>query len=655
MPSRHRFTALAFLGSFLAFCLELSAAKLLLPRLGGTAFVWTGATTFFQAALLLSYLYARRARSLPRAHLILAVLPLFFFPLALPARSEGPLLELLRDLALTAGPAFFLLSTTVLVAQTWLGDEDGYHLYAASNAGAFAALFVYPLILEPLLPLSAQSRLWLFLYAAWAALLASCAPDSVSVRAETGRAATARERLQWLLLSAAPCAAMLAVTNQLSMNFAAVPLLWVLPLAAYLLTLVLNFKKKPWYPERLNQLLLPLAGIAALFAAAALWFGSGALAGLLDLGKFGYLLFALFALCMIFHRSLAARRPDSARAMGSYYAWMAGGGLAGSAAVALLVPILGRSVPGGALDWTAVAALAAAAVLARDWENSGPARAAAGAVAAGLLTVGWLAGTWRSARTAYTARGFYGVNAVQDADGVRSLYHGNTEHGAQSLDPARAGEPLSYYSFSSPLGDAWRALGGSWKSVGAVGLGAGTIAAYAARGSTVDFYELDPDVADIAARWFTYLSSSLAETRVILGDARLSLEAAATPDYDVLILDAFTSGAVPVHLLTEEAFASYRRRLRPGGVILVHVSNRYLDLRPALAASGRASGLRGVSRRRAFATDGGEAGLSAWVALSAEPRNIAALEKVGWVSLDALPRVAAWTDGHASLLSALSL
>ncbi len=655
MSSRRRLTALAFLGSFLAFCLELSAAKLILPRLGGTAFVWTGATTFFQAALLLAYLYARFARSRPRVHLVLAAVPLFFFPFALPARADAPLLELLRDLCLTAGPAFFLLSTTVVVAQSWLEDEDGYHLYAASNAGAFAALFAYPLLIEPLLPLAAQSRLWAGLYAVWGALLASSAPAAVSIKAETGRSATPRERLQWLLLSAAPCAAMLATTNQLAMNFAAVPLLWVLPLAAYLLTLVLNFKKVPWYPQRLNQLLLPVAVLVLAFAAAALRLGSGALAGLLDLGKFAYLLFALFALCMIFHRSLAARRPDSARAMASYYAWMAAGGLAGGAAVSLLVPVLGRSVPGGALDWTAVAALSAAAMLARDWENPGPERAAAGGVAAALLLVGWLAGTWRNAATAYAARGFYGVNAVQDANGVRSLFHGNTEHGAQSLDPARAREPLSYYAFSSPLGDAWRALGGGWRQIAAVGLGSGAVAAYAAPGSTLDFYELDPDVADIASRWFTYLKDGRARTRVILGDARLSLEAETSPAYDVLILDAFTSGAVPVHLLTAEAFASYARRLRPGGVILVHVSNRYLDLRPALAAAGRVNGLRGASRRRAFATEAGEAGLSAWVALSADAAKLAALEKAGWVSLDALPPSAPWTDGHASLLSALAL
>lgn len=655
MTLRRRLTALAFLGSFLGFGLELSAAKLILPRLGGTAFVWTGASTFFQAGLLLAYLYARRARLKPRLHLVLAALPLLFFPLALPARADGPVLELLRDLLLTAGPAFFLLSTTVLVAQTWLGEDDAYDLYAASNAGAFAALFAYPFVLEPLLPLSAQSRLWMFLYSVWGALLASSAPVSVSPKAETGRAATGRERLQWFLLSAAPCAAMLAATNQLALNFAAVPLLWVLPLAAYLATLVLNFKKKPWYPENLDQILLPVAVVVALVAAVALFLGTGALASLLDLGKFAYLLFALFALCMIFHRSLAARRPDSGRAMASYYAWMAGGGLAGSLAVAVLVPVLGRSVPGAALDWSAVALLAGAAVLARDWENPGAARLGAVGVSAGLILVAVLAATWRASSTAYTARGFYGVNAVQDANGVRSLYHGNTEHGAQSLDPARAREPLSYYSFGSPLGDAWRTLGGSWRNVAAVGLGSGAIAAYGAKGGAIDFYELDPDVADIASRWFTYLSGSKAATRVILGDARLSLESAATPDYDVLILDAFTSGAVPVHLLTVEAFDSYLRRLKPGGTILVHVSNRYLDLRPALAAAGRSRGLRGASRRRAFQAEGGEAALSAWVALSADPNKSAALEKLGWVSLDVLPRARAWTDGHASLLSALSL
>jgi SAM-dependent methyltransferase len=678
MSQRFRFQALAFIGSFLAFCLELAAAKLLLPRFGGSAYVWTGAMMFFQGVLLLAYLYGRKARLHPRAHAVVLALPFFFLPLTLPSSlpSSGPFVELLWALLRSVGAPFFVLSTTVVVAQSWLMRSDlpertdGYFLYAASNAGAACALLAYPFLIEPLLGMSSQGRLWLGLYAMYAALCLSTAPSwhaSLAEPAAGGRAPSARERALWLLLSAAPCAALLAATNLLSLDFAAVPLLWTAPLATYLLTFVLNFKREPWYPERLNRAMLPMfafwIALGLIPVGLAFWFAQDStpaqiLSRALDLGKFAYMLFALFALSMIFHKSLASTRPASERAMPEYYSWIAAGGLFGSVLVGLAVPLFGRHVGAVALDWVAVGALAFAAILARDWEQISAYRKTAACLGALALSVAWaVAAAGSRSGTVYNLRNFYGIYSVRDQEGVRSLFHGNTEHGVQFLEPARQNEPLSYYGFSSPLGEAADALGTGWRSVGVVGLGAGSLAAYGRRGMAMDFYELDPDVVAIARRWFTHLRLSAANIRVVTGDGRLSLERADGASYDALILDAFSSGAVPIHLLTKDAFAVYLSRLAPDGVILLHVSNRYLDLRPVLAATARDLGLSAAAKRQLSAGPAEEGQVpSVWVAIGRDAATIGKLvEKKGWRSLSAATsRATAWTDQHASLLPALT-
>ena len=692
MSARLPFLAVAFLASFLTFSLELTAAKMLLPRFGGSAYVWTTCVMVFQGLLFAGYGWCRAAPGLLGAkkfawvHGGLLLVPFFFFPLRLPAAplAAGPLADLTRALLRAVGAPFFVLSTTVPVVQARLmrrsssARRDAYVLYAASNLGAAAALLSYPFAVEPFLSLDAQSRLWLGLYAACAGLSAYCLRSGAAdapAAAEPVEALSARRRATWLLLSAAPCAAMLATSNLLAFDFAAVPLLWTAPLAVYLLTFVLNFKSEPWYPGSLNSALLPALGlwVAACLGLAALTVLRAAdsapiltLRRLMDIGKFGYVIAALFVVGMICHKSLAADRPSSERAMGEFYLWIAGGGWLGSLLIGVLVPRLGRSVATLSLDWLAAGAVAGAALIARDWDAlaaraRGPRRLAADLAVLALLA----AGGGRLARSAapsdgvvYALRNFYGVYRVVDKDGTRQFLHGNTDHGMQSLDPAQRGVPLTYYNRHSPLREAYDALGARWRSVGVVGLGAGGIAAYGRAGQTMDFYELDPDVSAIAERYFTYLRSSPARIRIVEGDARLSLERDARASYDLLILDAFNSGAVPIHLVTEEALALYLRRLSPGGVILLHVSNRYLDLRPMLAASARDLGLSGAAKRL---TQNGRAAddrvPSSWVALSRDPAPAAALVRTeGWTDLrdPAFARGRAWTDRHASLLPVLA-
>lgn len=686
------YRAVAFLAAFLTFSLELSSAKLLLPRFGGAALVWTTCVMFFQALLLAAYLAARAAtaafgvRGWSRLHLALLAVPLFFFPLRLPPAhpGSGPMADLLWSLLRLVGAPFFVLSMTTPVVQGWAvadGAEDGrgaYRLFGASNLGALAALAAYPFLVEPLLDAGGQSRLWAVLYAACALLHWPCRPRSgaAAPAAAPETPPSARERLAWLLLSAAPCAAMLATSDLLTFDFAAVPLLWVAPLAVYLATFVLNFGSRRLDQARLNSALLPVLGawtLLCLGAAALAVARAGdsapalTLRRLADVGKFGYVVAALFVVGMVAHRSLADARPAGPRASAEFYAWLGAGGLLGSLCVGVLAPAVGRRVSALGLDWAIAGALAAAALAARDWESlrafaRGRPRAAAGFAALLVACAASVAAARRLAVSGegvvFVLRNFYGVYTVADKDGVREFYHGNTDHGVQSLDPARAREPLTYYNLRSPLAEAFAEFGGSWRSVGVVGLGGGAIAAYGRPGMAMDFYELDPDVADIAARWFTYLRDTPARVRVVTGDARLSLERDPGARYDALILDAFNSGAVPVHLLTTEALRLYLDRLPPDGVLLLHVSNRYLDLRPMLAASAAELGLSGAAKRltlKGRVTD--DRVPSSWVALSRDPRRTGALVKArGWAPLAESARGARpWTDRHASLLPVLAL
>jgi hypothetical protein len=384
---------------------------------------------------------------------------------------------------------------------------------------------------------------------------------------------------------------------------------------------------------------------------------------LADIGQFGYMTAALFVVGMICHKSLAAGRPSSERGTTEFYAWVAAGGFLGSLCIGVLVPRLGRGTGGLSLDWIAAGAIAIAALIARDWDGLAEfarRRPFVAALCAAVLAAGAGAGSRvrSSSGVVYSLRNFYGVYRVVDQDGVRKFYHGNTDHGMQSLDPARQTVPLSYYNLRSPLFEAYDALGKNWRRVGVVGLGAGTLAAYGRPGTAMDFYELDPDVAMIAERWFTYLKLSRSVNRVILGDARLSLERAEGTVYDLLILDAFNSGAIPVHLVTKEALALYLRRTSPDGVILLHVSNRYLDLRPMLAAAARDLGLAGASKRLAQngrIADGRVP--SSWVALSRNAEKMSVLTRErGWTPLrDAASRtITPWSDQHASLLPVLA-
>ncbi|MBI5623681.1 MAG: fused MFS/spermidine synthase [Elusimicrobia bacterium] len=674
------FHVLAFLGSFLLFSSELLTAKLLLPFFGGSAQVWTGSMMFFQGALLLGYLYGHLggARLSPRRqawlHLgVLAAASLAFLADPRPRPDAHPLGTLLLSLAAAIGAPFAALSATVPILQRWLEASDRpekespYSLYAASNAGSLAGLLSYPFLIEPFVPLDLQSRAWqvcygLFVLGHLLVLPSASRPESAaSVQAhDPAPAGSGRRLLAWIALAAGPCAAMLACTQYLSSSLTAVPLLWMLPLGIYLVTFILNFKAKPWRPFGCVLFLVAGLGLAPLFLAAVgrrvLTGGAMALAGAVSVIALVLNIAALFIIAMICHRSLAEDKPTEPGASSLFYLALSVGGLAGGALLAVAVPWLGRHSGLMGLDWLAAGALSLAALVLRDWELwrsksvLRPSTLMGGFLVIVVFFFTARASLWEGT---FALRNFYGTYRVVEDGRMRMLMHGNTLHGMQSRDETRTREPIAYYHRLGPVGDVFELLGAGFADVGVVGLGAGSLSAYGRPGTRMTFYELDPDVPPIAREHFTFLAETRASVDVVLGDARLSLQSSEAR-HDLLVIDAFSAGAIPTHLLTREAFELYRRRLSPGGVILVQVSNKHIDLRPMLAAQARALGLRGLIRHAVPPPGmGREYYVCQWAALSEDAAKLRRLSDTKrWEDLSAWSsRLAgAWTDRHSSLL-----
>jgi spermidine synthase len=638
----------AFLGSWLLFTLELLVARLLLPGFGGAAWVWTASLTFFQGVLFVSYFWTntKPSRSRPM-RLALLALPLLGAPFLLsPPPSGSSLGELLAALILLSGAPLFTLGTTSPVLQSSLEAERGrpaWELYAWSNAGALTALLAYPVLLEPLLELKAQVLLWFGLYGVYAAATAAVvrsvpAPPSGKTSAS------------WVLLAIGPSAALAAATNLLMLDFAAVPLVWIVPLALYLLTFILVFKKKPVETKRLG---------AVVVGAMLLWFFAAAVttrfsvdipqawafAGKLwALNKFFFVNACLFLLCLVAHRALAARKPEG-RAP-EYYASLAFGGWLGSAWIGWLMPVLGRNLALPELDW-ALAGVATIALL--IWHAPDRPSFGAGKLAGVALLLAAAGVFYVRSSPAFLAlesrRNFYGFYRVTEEDGRRHFFHGNTAHGLELA--AQPGEPMLYYHRHSAAADVFTGLPPKAR-VALLGLGTGAVAAYGKAGQFFDYYELDSDVIELALGWFTHLSRGKAAARFIVGDARLRLEE--SPElYDLILVDVFAGGAIPVHLMTREALDLYARRLKPGGRVALHVTNRYLELRPVLAAAAREGGWTGLSKttpRSELRPE--ELYASTWVALSRAP-----LKLTGWGPLWEHVGGRAWTDAYAPIWTAL--
>jgi len=663
------YAATIFLSAFLLFQVQPLIAKIILPWFGGTAAVWTICMLFFQLLLLAGYIYSHayvRALAPRRRHFHIALLALAAATLPLAANAawkpnggENPTLLILGLLATTVGLPYFMLSTTGPLVQAWYARSHRgampYRLFALSNLGSMLALVSYPLVVEPLMALGWQTAIWstgFVLFALTCALLSwrSSGAEAELSSPEPSEKPAPSLQVLWASLAACASALLLAFTSHMTLNIAAIPFLWVLPLALYLLSFVLCFEAPGWYQR---WLFLPLLGAGIAGVCVTLSRSNPSVWSLIPLYSA-----TLFAACMVCHGELARSKPHP-RYLTGFYLMLALGGALGGVLVGLVAPQVFENLYELPVAMLALCVFVSAALL-RDrstllhgrWRL--PAR---GVLLALILALGIaLAKIYgeESADTRITSRNFYGVLNVHDSgegpEAMRVLSHGTIIHGKQFLDPDRRDWPTSYYGMTSGVGLALIDAGARGPlRVGVVGLGAGTLAAYGRRGDVFRFYDINPKVAELARSEFSFLNDSPAQIEVALGDARLSLEREPAQNFDVLALDAFSSDSIPVHLLTVEAFAIYLHHLKPGGILAVHISNRYLDLVPVVQQAARHLSLE---LRRVENDDDSAAGVyrSEWMLLSASPRAFAGPL---WKNVEGLVEevrpVRLWTDDYSDL------
>src|SRR5262245_15923055 len=681
--------ATIFLGAFLLFLVQPIIAKLILPQFGGGVAVWATCLVFFQVALLLGYAYAHqvvqrdRSGRLRQLHIGLLLLSLLVLPI-IPGDppgllvDAGPSAQIVALLLATVGLPFALLATTSPLLQAWLAREgtrrDPYRLFVVSNLASLFALLSYPWLIEPWLGTATQAKVWSALYAAYVVLAIAAAltrgrraprdglqspahaaaPGAARDPAPAARSALGLPRLLgWIALAALASYELVAVTNHLTQNIPSMPMMWVLPLGAYLLTFTLCFDGDRWYRSR------PFRFAALLAVAAMCW--------MLDDERVAHhlvlqaLVFVcgLFVICMVCDGELARDRPAPAH-LTRFYLCVAAGGALGGALVGLGAPMV---LP-GYFEVEIGLVLVTLAVL---WRSSRRSRVWAAAGASVMLGAAATA-TYRiddaTSDVVSMGRDFYGVlrvrqygNAHDPGTLERRLIHGSILHGQQFLDDDLRRLPTSYYVPTSGIGRLLGSLDDRAIHVGVVGLGAGTIAAYGKPGDRYTFFEIDPAVADVAQEHFTFLADSPAAIDVRLGDGRLQLQRDAALRFDALAVDAFSGDSIPVHLLTREAVALYLERLTPDGVIALHVSNRYLDLRPVVLRIAQELELQlAWVEDPLYKDDGPEKASSDWILL-ARHRTVLdrALIREGTRALPVLQAGRPWTDDYSNIAQVISL
>jgi len=621
------FAATVFSSAFLLFLVQPIIAKQILPWFGGNASVWTVCMVFFQLLLLGGYAYADAVvrRLAPRTqailHTLLLAASLAFLPILAaeswkPGPDTEPAARILLLLTTTIGLPYFLLSTTGPLVQAWFArgfpGATVYRLFALSNLASLAALIAYPPLIEPLTSLQVQSYAWSAVYVVFAVLCAASAwtaakKGAVSKEPETlmneatSPAPRAGDYALWLGLSALGSLLLLAVTSHITQNVASVPFVWILPLVLYLLSFILVFDvggtrgRSGWYARGWG---LPLLFI--LLYAMAYYLSQN-----LGVMKIRYVIAlycaGLFVACMFCHGELAAMRP-APKYLTRFYLMISIGGAAGGLFVGLIAPRIFRIFLELPLALVACAALAAlltwktARASGRKWLYATPVLALA--VAAGAAWHAWEYLDYIRLNAVLMTRNFYGTLRVKEYDRgegpntSRALVHGVINHGWQFTDPVLRKEPISYFGPGSGIARALSYYDGRPRRVGIIGLGVGSFTAWGRPGDYFRIYELDPDVVRIAREQFWYLADSKAKIDVVVGDGRLSMERDPPQNFDLISVDAFSSGSIPIHLLTREALRAYKRHLAPGGVIVYNVTNRFVNLAPELKLVAEAEGMK---------------------------------------------------------------
>ncbi|HVK54228.1 MAG TPA: fused MFS/spermidine synthase [Burkholderiales bacterium] len=732
------FSATLFGSALLMFYLQPLVGKLLLPKLGGAPQVWSACMVFFQAMLLAGYLHAHYTgvlfglRRQAAIHLVLVAVALFALPIGFSSivaspDENRPVLWLMQVLTVSVGAPMFIIASTAPLLQKWFSNtnhptaRDPYYLYAASNLGSLLALLSYPVIIEPFLDLGQQTQLFRGGFVALGIALAVCAflfyrnylpqtnvDDAVaSIEREK---ITWPQRLRWVLLSFAPASLLLGVTTYITTDIAAVPLLWIAPLALYLGTFVLAFARTPPIsPQRVVYIQVFLVVLLSILS-----LNPENVVGLLE--KLLLHLAVFFATALMCHGELARDRPGP-RHLTEFYLWLSLGGVLGGAFNALAAPLLfvvpieyplalalacmlrprfqsadvksaprKRNVLLPVFLFVAIliimglfmmrGVIAAWAPMAIGWALVAVASLGAGDVSRNPNKIGWIAALtlgvalllpgvsqvapFQTATPVW--RGFFGVYRIQydKRRDVNILIHGTTGHGAQPRNPELRNQPITYYHLGGPFGDLFRALSHKLSNgqVAILGLGIGGLTCHGMKDSVWTYYEIDPLVERIArdAAHFTYLRDCPPKVNVIVGDARLKLRDAPNSQYNLIVADAFSSDAIPTHLLTKEAIAGYLTKLTADGVLAIQITNNYLNLEPAIANLAAELHLVGrVNRNSLGDSEKGLFGLPARLIVLA--RNNEALGDIakqsGWRELIARPGSRVWSDDYVNILSVL--
>ena len=674
------FVVTIFLSAFLLFQVQPLIAKHILPWFGGSPSVWTVCMLFFQMLLIGGYAYAHLldAHLTPHkqaiTHIIILCATLLWLPIIpdtawKPQNSETPVLHILLLLMTSVGLPYFALSTTGTLFQAWFRrlhkGHSPYPLYAVSNAGSLLALLSYPIIVEVWWSTDEQGWFWSVGFTLF--VLLSCvvayrlttAAGTLSAEASTITSSLAEKvdgeiRFLWLSLPAIASILMLAITNHLTQNVAVVPFLWIVPLSLYLLSFILCFESERWYRRTVWWSAFFLALIAVSYS---MYPGVAMSLSLLTTLTLYNTFF--FIACMVCHGELVRLRPHG-KALTAFYLYIAFGGALGGLFVAVIAPLLFSSYLELHVSLALVYLLAPLAVF-RDKSSryyAGKPRWLWGLWFIGGVLLGVLLYINKAyTHTTYTesSRNFYGVLHIADDNtgNIRKIFHGNILHGTQYLDAKRRHQPTTYYSADSGVGQVMALTAADkQRRIGIIGLGAGTLASYGQAGDILRFYEINPEVVRLATERFFYLSDTPALVETVVGDARLMLEAEVDQDFDVFVIDAFSGDAIPVHLLTHEAFTIYNRHLKDDGVICVHISNRYLDLRPVIEAMATAFGLSSATIKSEGSISNGSTRAD-WMVLTRNTALLTMLDGIAAQQAAAPVLSKPWTDSHSNIFTLL--
>ncbi|MCX8098235.1 MAG: fused MFS/spermidine synthase [Casimicrobiaceae bacterium] len=664
------------------FLVQPLIAKQILPWFGGSSAVWTTCLLFFQAALLAGYAYSDAA---PRAlgarrhallHIGVALLALASLPILAPETFkptglEEPIVRILLLLAVTIGLPYFVLSTTSPLIQAWFArlepGRDPYRLFALSNGASLAALLAYPVVIEPFWGTREQALGWSALFVGFVSLLVALALRVVRAEGRlVGRGPSPSvcvdasppsvlSQLHWLALSAVGSMMLLAVSNHITQNVASVPLLWVLPLALYLLSFILTFDGRGWYKREryVGPFFVVVATMAALLVDKTFQFDFVVQTSVFCVG--------LFIVCMVLHGELVGAKPEAAY-LTRFYLLVAAGGALGALVVSVGAPLFAPTY----LEVPVALWLAALLFIPVATAALGVLQWLAVALAVGVFAAGAWFFKQEHAHALAVTRNFYGVlkvkayGAPESEDRLVRLVHGAILHGEQFPHEKWRAEPTTYYTPTSGFGRAvndqrLRApRSAPTLRIGMIGLGVGTVGAYCRRGDVCRIYEINPEVESLARRHFTYLADAEArgaQLSIILGDARLSLEREVNNVFNVLAVDAFSSDSIPMHLITREAVRTFMKQVASDGVLAYHVSNRFLDLPPVLAEIAYREGLAGVVVEDPSQPNNALHSTSTWVLLARNSEVLAAIE--GSRPLERRPGAPLWTDDFNNLLAVI--